>query len=201
MHAYNCTNCSKKGEVAFRLNSRNPEKITRATEDTPKPLCLLCAEKKREEIRNEKRLAKLKPAESEPNKDKTNTEPVVKESEPKPVLGTKDVKVIWRWAAYGSSWTQKRPVEDGDYWIWATGDEKPVLRKIVAGSYSTMQPFLNTPGLWYLGPAKVPPTPLEAVGQAKNLKKKREKDDQPKDELEVVSVSNPVLDLRGDDGN
>lgn len=181
-HVYECKGCGKKGEVAFRVNVKNPEKIARASPDTPRPLCIRCAEKRREEVlaerKAEKEAAVAKAKETKRSKA-AHAQPA---TQPEPVsavpteLGTADIDLNWRWAAYNQIWTQRKPTVEGDYWIWEKGMTVPTMRKVnPLNTTSLMQPFLEKDGFWYLGPCRVPPSPPVAVEQALNDANKRKK--------------------------
>lgn len=149
---YSCTLCGKQGEVAFRVNMRRPDKIARATEDTPKPLCLRCAEEE------QKRIVAEIAAKDKPVAAKVEKKPKRPRKQPPDPT---DVALNWRWIAFGDppSWTKRRPVIAGHYWVWAEGDLEPILRK-VGDANSTMNALENK--TWFLGPCRVPPSPEQA---------------------------------------
>jgi hypothetical protein len=146
---YKCSSCGKENEVAFRVVSRSPEKISRATPDTPKPLCLLCAEKKRDRILAE--LLEAKNTKPKPSKSKA----LAKQKKAATVPG--DFPLIWRWVAYGLAWTRRLPAKPGHYWVSNGVDQAPELTNI-------KDPVIVRPGndVWYLGPIRTPPCPSEA---------------------------------------
>lgn len=169
-YMYKCAGCAKEGEVAFRVSIRRPDKIARANPETPKPLCLRCAEDERA------RLVQLAAAAEKTTVDEAKREKpsVPKPARPKAEPGL-EIKLNWRWASYGGTWTKIRPVLAGHYWVWAFGDQEPVLKR-VGETNSTMNAFLDNKDAWFLGPCKVPPTPLEAA---------KDREEAPKEPVEA----------------
>jgi hypothetical protein len=166
---HTCSTCSKQGAVAFRVNIRKPGIISRATDDTPKPLCLLCAEAARtkllEKIKQEKEKSDKKEA---PKTNETATKP-------KEVRKFDEISLDWRWNAYQSKWSKKKPSTEGHYWVWTKEIKEPVLIHLSNSNTPISEILLDRykgeEEVWFLGPILIPPTPLKAAEQSKAHKK------------------------------
>lgn len=174
---YKCSSCGKENEVAFRVVTRTPEKISRATPDTPKPLCLLCAEKKRDRI-----LAELKNPKVKPKKPKVKQK--VKQGS-----GDESIPLTWRWDAYGRAWTKRRPSKPGHYWVSSGRDNAPKLVAVKDPLEADFILSLAGDDVWYLGPIRVPLCPSMSGKEHKELEQAKAKKPVEQIKLETAKIA------------
>jgi hypothetical protein len=183
-HLYTCSSCAKQAEVAFRVNVRKPKVISRATIDTPKPLCLRCAEqaqqKMLEEIKQKeeenKNKNKEKKQKTETDVETKNLETAISESKKygKPEPRDGEVVLNWRWDAYRYIWSKNKPSIEGHYWVWTNETKEPILIHISDFSPNVSEILLKK-DVWFLGPINIPPNPKDAEDQAANKRVQNKK--------------------------
>jgi hypothetical protein len=186
MAMYSCTDCGKQTPVAFRINHRNPSKISRATASTPKPLCIRCAETHRLRLLDEQ--AKSALANPAPEKRAKRPPPAEKLL---PIDGLNVIELPWMYSNSYGKWRRLSPSKPGHYWVWAEGVSEPTL--VHFSDTKSVPPTFQGKEAWFLGPLYVPPNPHKALAQyTARLAKIEEKEKSRKVKPQQAGSSEPA---------